>query len=631
MASGTFPAGAVSISGSAQRLTLNATNTASITSFVGNGTLVVNGGVVDMPAPISSPASLTINGGTVTAASWSGPGTVTVNAPGTLSAALLSIGGIAGNGSISISNNLFFFPITPSTFTFDGVIQGTGFLVKDGVGTLVLAGTNTYTGGTNVVIGTLAIEGSVAGDTFVGVAGQLTGAGAIGGALFGASPSSIVAPTGILSAASFETGGVLGIDIAGNTAGAGYDRVDSAGTVVLLAGATLALAGSYAPVAGDTFMVVRHGGAAPVSGTFAGLAEGATIPFNGRTLRITYTGGTGNDIVLSTVTHTVTPSTGPNGAISPATPFAAAQGGPATLTLTPAVGYSPSVGGTCGGALVGNVFTTAPITADCTVVASFTLNTYTVTPSAGANGTIAPSTPQVVSHGSTASFTLAPVIGYGAVVGGTCGGTHSGTTYTTNPITASCTVDATFDSLAVTTFSAPSATGSGKITASFTGGGPLCSFATSELIPVSGHARSPPAGSAPSNVAFPHGLFDFTLSGCAPGSTIAMTVTYPSPLPAGTLYWKYGPEPGVPIPHWYILPATMAGAVATFTITDGGRGDDDLAANGAIVDQGGPGVPGSGDATQIPTLSQWMLLLLAGLILLAGAASTRRERAPATR
>ncbi len=81
-----------------------------------------------------------------------------------------------------------------------------------------------------------------------------------------------------------------------------------------------------------------------------------------------------------------------------------------------------------------------------------------------------------------------------------------------------------------------------------------------------------------------------------------LTITYPTALPAGTVYWKYGPTPGNASPTWYKMPATLAGNTATFTITDGGLGDDDLTANGSIVDQGGPGVPG---AVDIPTLSEW--------------------------
>ena len=56
----------------------------------------------------------------------------------------------------------------------------------------------------------------------------------------------------------------------------------------------------------------------------------------------------------------------------------------------------------------------------------------------------APSTPQTINNGATTSFTVTPVAGYSASVGGTCGGTLNGITYTTNPITANCTVTATF-------------------------------------------------------------------------------------------------------------------------------------------------------------------------------------------
>ena len=69
---------------------------------------------------------------------------------------------------------------------------------------------------------------------------------------------------------------------------------------------------------------------------------------------------------------------------------------------------------------------------------------YTVTPSAGSNGSISPSTAQTVASGATTQFSVTPNSGYTASVGGTCGGTLVGTTYTTNPITANCTVTASF-------------------------------------------------------------------------------------------------------------------------------------------------------------------------------------------
>ncbi len=61
----------------------------------------------------------------------------------------------------------------------------------------------------------------------------------------------------------------------------------------------------------------------------------------------------------------------------------------------------------------------------------------------------------------------------------------------------------------------------------------------------------------------------------------------------------------------------------TLTITDGGLGDDDLAANGSIVDPGGPGF---GPQAPIPTLSEWAMALIAGLLLMFGMGRLRRER-----
>lgn len=178
----------------------------------------------------------------------------------------------------------------------------------------------------------------------------------------------------------------------------------------------------------------------------------------------------------------------------------------------------------------------------------------------------------------------------------------------------------------VTSYTGPTATGVGNATASFTGGGASCTYTKSVFIPLSGGAGSPPPGSEPAGYTFPIGLLDFAVGSCTPGSTITMTITYPQAIPAGAVYWKYGPTVGDPTPHWYQLPASIAGNTATFSIADGGLGDDDLTANGAIVDQGGPGAPGApGSVAAIPTLSQWGMALLAGLLVLMGMPLARRR------
>jgi hypothetical protein len=140
------------------------------------------------------------------------------------------------------------------------------------------------------------------------------------------------------------------------------------------------------------------------------------------------------------------------------------------------------------------------------------------------------------------------------------------------------------------------------------------------LIPLAGHPRSPPADSAPPGIPFPHGLFDFTLSDCAP--TARLLITYPGSV-EGLQYWKYGPTPTNATPHWYVLPATMSRNTARIELVDGGLGDDDLVLNGTIVDQGGPG--GSVTAVQVPTLSEWAMIAL-GLLLMAFTARALRRR-----
>ena len=85
----------------------------------------------------------------------------------------------------------------------------------------------------------------------------------------------------------------------------------------------------------------------------------------------------------ATGSNTLTPS---GGSIAPDTPQTVDDGDTTTFTLTPDAHHAiDSVTG-CGGTLEGDTYTTAAITADCTVTATFAISTHTVTPSAGAGG-----------------------------------------------------------------------------------------------------------------------------------------------------------------------------------------------------------------------------------------------------
>lgn len=110
----------------------------------------------------------------------------------------------------------------------------------------------------------------------------------------------------------------------------------------------------------------------------------------------------------------VTPGAGPNGSIQPDTPQLVAQGSTPEFTLLPAEGHHvASVGGTCGGSLDGLVFTTAPVTAHCTVFAQFAINMYAVTYGTDGNGSIAGEAIQEVPHGSSSTaVTAVPFAGF---------------------------------------------------------------------------------------------------------------------------------------------------------------------------------------------------------------------------
>ena len=114
---------------------------------------------------------------------------------------------------------------------------------------------------------------------------------------------------------------------------------------------------------------------------------------------------------------------------------------------------------------------------------------------------------------------------------------------------------------------------------------------------------------------------NFSAIGIDHEETASFTYVAPAALAADTRIWKFGPIPGDPTPQWYDIPSTVAGNIITFTVTDGGLGDDDLMANGIIVDPHGP----AHTTTEIPTLSERSLILLAGLLALAALAILRRR------
>jgi fibronectin-binding autotransporter adhesin len=187
--------------------------------------------------------------------------------------------------------------------TLSGSLTGAGSPLFQGGGTFVLTGTNECTGETSIQNGTLFVHGrSTAGDLNVSPSTAILGGTGVVGRLSvqnngtmnpGASPG--VLSSSNLFAANSST---LLFELDAPTAGSGYDQLNVSGTVSLGSGA-LALAVGFTPPHGTVFTIINNDGADAVSGTFGGLPEGATFSTNGLNFRISYIGGTGNDVTLT--------------------------------------------------------------------------------------------------------------------------------------------------------------------------------------------------------------------------------------------------------------------------------------------------------------------------------------------
>jgi fibronectin-binding autotransporter adhesin len=139
--------------------TVDTTSTQAVTIRSGDGTVDTSGGDVTFTGGVDGTGSLTKTGdGTLV---LDGPSTytggTTVNG-GTLQGDTDSLqGDITNNGTVDFAQT--------TDGTYAGDMSGSGELVKDGSGTLVLTGTNDYAGGTTVNGGTLQGDtGSLQGD-----------------------------------------------------------------------------------------------------------------------------------------------------------------------------------------------------------------------------------------------------------------------------------------------------------------------------------------------------------------------------------------------------------------------------------------------------------------------------------
>lgn len=122
-------------------------------------------------------------------------------------------------------------------------ISGAGKLTKKGSGTLALGGSNSYSGGTQLVAGTLRADAASAfgqGNVYVG-----------GGTLVCNAPSTVV----MAGAYTQLAGTTLQLNLGASGAG----RLNVAGVAALDGTLNLSFRPGFAPSAGDTFVVISGG------------------------------------------------------------------------------------------------------------------------------------------------------------------------------------------------------------------------------------------------------------------------------------------------------------------------------------------------------------------------------------
>src|SRR5258706_6734 len=112
-------------------------------------------------------------------------------------------------------------------------------------------------------------------------------------------------------------------------------------------------------------------------------------------------------------TYTITATAGADGAISPSGAVSVNSGASQAFTITPDAAHHVAdvlVDGSSVGAVTSYTFTN--VTATHTIAASFAIDTYTITASAGANGAISPSGAVSVNSGASQAFTITASSGF---------------------------------------------------------------------------------------------------------------------------------------------------------------------------------------------------------------------------
>jgi hypothetical protein len=216
--------------------------------------------------------------------------------------------------------------VTSGNTKINGVLSGTGDLIKNGTGSLDFYSINSLTGNIllnqgklnnqvssdaifpnvpvlSLVTGTqLNLGDPILGNYVINDNQSVTGNGIVVGNLItrnGATVSPGFSPGRLfVDEINMDIGSILSIEINGNTVTTDYDQLvlDQGGS---LGDATLDLTIGFNPIIGDTFNIISSGSA--LSGNFSGIPEGGLFVVDDKLFSISYVAGNGNDVVLTFV------------------------------------------------------------------------------------------------------------------------------------------------------------------------------------------------------------------------------------------------------------------------------------------------------------------------------------------
>jgi autotransporter-associated beta strand protein len=264
------------------------------------------GGVIEVVGVTEAVGPLTMAGGELTTVS-NGVVRLTANITAKDDS---EIGGIL---SLGLESRTITVQSQDDTLEISAAITGLGGVgfAKDGNGSLTLYGTNIYNGSTAVLDGTLGVFAPTASSDFsVSPGAQLIASAPIGnlllngslkmdGWLYGGYTENTVSCKGLLATAS----SAIHVTVSTPTTGQGTDVLKVTGTVWLQGGA-LRVGNTDQVVLppGQVRKILDNDGVDNIMGSFYGLPEAGIVQDSkGNLFRISYVGGDGNDVTLTTV------------------------------------------------------------------------------------------------------------------------------------------------------------------------------------------------------------------------------------------------------------------------------------------------------------------------------------------